>query len=137
MKKRTMKMLLVAEFMVIVLLFLWIFLYFYVRLNFDKVELLHETSPGGDFVLDIEETFKPVFSIYPTQIRVRLYSSEYTYPGKRSYAVMFYTEVATGDGTVHYEIEWLEDGVLVILSGKDPQYYILPFTTLEDYRKLL
>lgn len=137
MKKRTMKMLLVAEFMVIVLLFLWIFWYVYVGLNSDNVELLHETSPDGDYVLDIEETIEPFFSIDPAQIRVRLYSSEYTYPGKRSYAVMFYTEVATRDRTVHYEIEWLEDGVLVILSGKEPHYYILPFKTLEDYRKLL
>ena len=130
-------MLLVAEFMVIVLLFLWIFLYFYVGLNSDNVELLHETSPDGDYELDIVETIEPFFSIYPAQITVRLYSSEYTYPAKRSYAVRFYTEVATGGGTVHYEIEWLEDGVLVILSGKKTQYYILPFKTQEDSRKLL
>ena len=53
MKTGTMKMLLVAGFVVIVLLLLWIFCYAYVGLNSDNVELLHETSPGGDYVLDI------------------------------------------------------------------------------------
>ncbi|MDE6924719.1 MAG: hypothetical protein K2O97_11965 [Acetatifactor sp.] len=129
MKRRTLKMLLVAEFIVIVLLFLWIF--WYIGYNFDNVELLCETSPDGDYVLRIEETSKPVFSLYPAQIRVNLYSHIH------SYAVLFDTKVATGDGTVHYEIEWLEDGVLIILSGKESHYYILPFKTLEDSRKLL
>lgn len=129
MKRKTLKMLLVTEFMVILLLFLWIF--WYIRYNSDNMELLHETSPDGDYVLRIEKPSKPVFSLYPAHIRVNLYSHEH------SYAVVFHTEVATGDGTVHYGIEWLDDGVLIILSGKESYYYILPFKTLEDSRKLL
>ncbi len=129
MKRKTLKMLLVAEFMVLVLLFLWIF--WDIKYNSDRVELLRETSPDGDYVLIIGEIGEPVFPIYPAHIRVNLYNHEH------SYAVVFHTEVATGDGTVHYGIEWLKDGVLIILSGKESHYYILPFKALEDSRKLL
>lgn len=129
MERTTLKRLLTAEFTVIALLFLWIV--WDIKYNSDRVELLREASPDGGYVITIGEIGKPVLPIYPTHIRVNLYSHEH------SYAVVFRTDVATKDGTVDYGIEWLEDGVLVILSGEKTQYYILPFKTQEDSRKLL
>jgi len=129
MQKRTMKRLLIIEFMIIVLLLMYIF--WEIKYNTDNVELLHEISPDGDYVLIIEEFGKPVFPFYPALIKVIFYSHE------QSYSVVFNVDVVTRDGTVQYGIEWLEDGVRIILSGKESHYYILPFKTLEDSRKLL
>lgn len=44
------------------------------------------------------------------------------------------TYVANDGARGEYEIEWLDDGVQIILSGEEQPtaYYILPYKTLEE-----
>lgn len=42
------------------------------------------------------------------------------------YVVDFFAGIHTGGETADYKIEWLEDGVQIILSGVESHYYILP-----------
>lgn len=133
MKKRIMERLLLVEFIIIVLLLLWIS--WYLIFNSDKVELLHEISPDGNYVLIIEEQGKPFFFLYPDCIKVYLH--ENTDDIRNRYSVTIQMGIVTGGSTARYEIEWMEDGVQIILSGKESHYYILPFKTLEDAGKLL
>lgn len=139
MKIRTMKILLVVQLVVIVLIVKGIIpdVVRGIIPNGDvknKTGLLREISPDGNYVLTIEERGKPVFFFYPDCIRV--YLRENT-TSVRRYAVMFHVDIVTGGSTARYEIEWMEDGVQIILSGKESHYYILPFKTLEDAGKLL
>lgn len=44
------------------------------------------------------------------------------------------TYVANDGARGEYEIEWLDDGVQIVLSGEEQPtaYYILPYKTLEE-----
>jgi len=124
MKERTMKTLLIIQLMVIVLIVKWIIP------NGDeknKTELLREISPDGDYVLLIEELGTAVFTY--DCIKVTLYENSNS---PEYYSASFWVDVHTGGGNAHYGIEWLEDGVQVILSGSESDYYILPFQTSGD-----
>ena len=132
MKTRTMKILLTIQSLVIILLLIWIF--FEVKNSNNKTELLREISPDEDYVLLIEELGKPTFFLFSiNRIKVTLHENN----SNKHYVATFRVDVLTQKGTIHYAIEWLEDGVQIILSGAESYYYILPFKTLEDSRTLL
>ena len=50
------------------------------------------------------------------------------------YCASFKADVANDGARGEYEIEWLDDGVQIILSGEEQPtaYYILPYKTLEE-----
>lgn len=50
------------------------------------------------------------------------------------YRASFKADVANDGERGEYEIEWLDDGVQIILSGEEQPtaYYILPYKTLEE-----
>ena len=125
MKTRTMKILLIIQFLVIILLLMWIFSD---EDGNNKTELLREVSPNGDYVLLIEELGTPTF-FSEDRIKVTLYENNNSH---EHYSAMFHVDILTGEGTAHYGIEWLEYGVQIILSGAESHYYILPFKTLDD-----
>ena len=128
MKPRTMKILLVVQFVAIVLIVKWIIpdgngsKY--------KIELRREISPNGDYILLIEE--RPDMSISRSMkcVEVTLYENNNRH---ERYSATFDVNFFLGYGNGDYGIEWLEDGVQVIISGSDSRYYILPFHTLEDF----
>ena len=128
MKPRILKTLLIIEFVIIVLIFMWIF--FLIKDGKKETELLREISPDGNYELVIEEWGKPTFFLFPID-RIEVYLRENTYNQER-YVATFRVNVRTGGGVAGYKIEWLENGVQIILSGVENHYYILPFKTLED-----
>lgn len=130
MKTRTLIILFIIESVVMVRLFMWTF--GEGKDGNNKTELLREISPDGDYVLLIEELGKPVlYSKYyaSDRIKVTLYENN----SHENYCESFRVEISTCGDTAQYEIEWLEDGVKIVLSGfESDYYYILPFKTSED-----
>lgn len=98
----------------------------------NKTELLREISPDGNYVLRIDELGEPNSFYKIDYIQVTLYENDNSY----HYYADFIADVSTNGGHAKYEIEWLEDGVQIVLTGHMSQYYILPFKTLEDSDKL-
>lgn len=131
MKTRTLKILLMIQSVVLVLILTWLFVK--IKDANKETELLHEISPDGNYELLIEELGKPTFFLFPID-RIRVYLYENTNNQER-YVVTFRVDVRTEGGTADYNIEWLEDGVQIILSGVEYHYYILPFKTLEDSKR--
>ena len=131
MKTRTLKILLMIQSVVLVLILTWLFVK--IKDANKETELLREISPDGDYELLIEELGKPTFFLFPID-RIRVYLYENTNNQER-YVVTFRVDVRTEGGTADYNIEWLEDGVQIILSGVESNYYILPFKTLEDSKR--
>lgn len=127
MKPRTMKILLVVQFVAIVLIVKWIIPDG--NGSSHKTELLREISPNGDYILLIEELPMPV-SLSMKSVEVTLYENNNSH---ERYSATFDVNFFLGYGNGDYGIEWLEDGVQVIISGSDSRYYILPFVTLEDF----
>lgn len=128
MKIRTMKIILIIQFAVIALILMWIFLD--VKDGNNKTELLREISPDGKYVLLIEQLGKPGFYAID-RIKVTLYENN----TQEHYGATFRVDISTGGGSAKYEIQWLEYGVQIILSGARSEYYILPFKTLEDSKR--
>lgn len=125
MKTRTMTILIFVQLVITVLLLKWI-----IPDDNDsgsKTELLREISPDGDYVLLIERDVPMSESI--ESVEVTLY--ENTNNDER-YSASFEAEILKGKKNADYKIEWLEEGVQVILSGVISDYYILPFKTLEN-----
>ena len=89
----------------------------------NKTQRLREISPDGNYILLIEEIGKPIFAQID-HIKVTLY--EYNNSHEHIIAT-FHAEISTGEGTAHCQIEWLEDGVQIMLIGSQTHYYILPF----------
>ena len=127
MKTGTMRILFVIQLVVIILIGKWIAPSGYGK---NSKELLRETSPDSGYVLLIEEVGESTFSTYYT-IEVTLYENSNS---PECYSASFRDDVHTGGGSVHYGIEWLEDGVQVILSGTESDYFILPFKTSVESR---
>ena len=128
MKVRTLKILLIIQFVVIVLILMWIF--GDVKDGNNETELLREISPDGNYVLLIEKLGNPGFFAVD-RIKVKMYENN----TQEHYGVTFRVDISTGGGSAKYEIEWLEYGVQIILSGARSEYYILPFKTLEDSKR--
>ena len=131
MKTRTLKILLMIQSVILILIFTWIF--FQIKDAKKETELLREISPDGNYEFLIKELGKPTFFLFPID-RFRVYLYENT-NNKEHYVVSFRVDVRTGGGVADYKIEWLEDGVQIVLSGLESHYYILPFKTLEDSKR--
>lgn len=127
MKPRTMKILLVVQFVAIVLIVKWIIPDGNGGNN--KTELFREISPKGDYILLIEELPNMFISPSTKRVEVTLYENNNRH---EHYSATFDVDFFIGNRNADYGIEWLEDGVQIILSGVESRYYILPFKTLED-----
>ena len=133
MKTRTLKILLMIQSMVLVLILTWIF--FKIKNANKETELLREISPDGNYELLIKELGKPTLILFPIDyISVYLYENT---NNQERYVVNYFVDIRTGGGMADYKIEWLEDGVQIVLSGLESHYYILPFKTLEDSKRHL
>ena len=130
--KKTLKILLIIEFVIIMLIFMWIF--YELTAGIKGTELLREISPDGNYELVIEERGKPTFILFPID-HIEVYLREKNTNYRERYVVTFFVVVRTGGGVADYKIEWLEDGVQIVLSGLESHYYILPFKTLEDSKR--
>lgn len=133
MKTRTLKILLVIEFAVIVFT-LWCLFSGFGESNIGN-ELLRELSPDGDYELHIEgKTVPNGLSSAFNHFKVTLYENNTPNP----YIVWFYTDFSVPGGPPRYAIEWMKDGVQIVLYGRFRSYvYILPFKTAEDKDRLL
>lgn len=127
MKTGTMRILFVIQLVVIILIVKWIMPGGYGK---NSTELLRETSPDSGYVLLIEELRESTLS-KGYVIEVTLYENGNS---PECYSASFWADVHTGGGSVHYGVEWLEDGVQVILSGTESYYFILPFKTSVESR---
>lgn len=127
MKTGTMRILFVIQLVLILLIGKWISPGGYDK---DSTELLRETSPDGRYVLLIEEFGESVLS-KSYIIEVTLYENNNSF---ECYSTSFQVDVHTGGGSVHCGIEWLDDGVQIILSGSESDYFILPFKTSVESR---
>ena len=126
MKTRILKTMLIFETMVIILIFVWIF--FDVATGNNRTEVLREISPGGGYVLLIQELGEPSSFYAIDRLKVTLYENS----SHEHYYAEFRVDVSTGGGPAEFDIEWMEDGVQIVLYGNKAQYYFLPFKTFED-----
>ena len=94
-----------------------------------------EESPDGKYTLKIDEIGTPDFSFGNSHLEITLFEMlpEDERPGLY-YRASFKADVANDGARGEYEIEWLDDGVQIILSGEEQPtaYYILPYKTLEE-----
>lgn len=101
----------------------------------EETELFRESSPDGGYTLLITEVGEPGFPFGCDRLEVTLFEvvPEGETP-RRYYRASFMADVANDGARGIYQIEWLEDGVQVALSGQEQptSYYILPFRTLEE-----
>lgn len=101
---------------------LWI-LYQIVNAKHTTVQF-QEASPDGSYTLCIEELGKPTPILYPLdRIRIRFYENN----AEECYSIMFSVNVHTNGNKADCDMEWLDDGVQIVLSGTKSQYYVLPF----------
>lgn len=120
MKTKTLKILLIVESVVMILLLWWF--YSEITDSNNRIVLLRENSPDGDYELIIQEIGKPRF-FYPVD-RIQVTLSDNNNPG---HYTAFRVDISTGGDFAKYEIEWMEDGVQIVLSGDKFLFYILPF----------
>jgi len=127
MKQRILKILLLIETLIIASAVLWTCFTF---VNSKKTELLRETSPDGNYLLIIQELGTPDWPFGADHLIVSLYEQN-TEP---RYRVSFQADVSNDGCMADYEIEWLEEGVQIVLIGSEQPtaYYVLPFKTLNE-----
>lgn len=126
--KKILKWMIAGESIVIALLLLWI-LYQIVNSKHTTMQF-QDVSPDGGYTLCIEELGKPTPVLYPLdRIRIRFREND---EKEERYNVVFYVNVPTKGNKADCNVEWLDDGVRIILSGTESQYYVLPFVTLGE-----
>ena len=123
----------IAETLILLILVL-IGLFRYIT-EVKRTELFKEVSPDGNYTLLIQEIGKPDFPFGSDHIRVYLSekrSKDDRY--KPYYHTEFNVDIPTDGTQAGYRVEWIEDGVQVVLLGvkKTEAYYILPFKTLKE-----
>lgn len=100
-----------------------------------QTEIFREESPDGKYTLKIDEIGTPDFPFGNSYLEITLFEMppEDERPGLY-YCASFKADVANDGARGEYEIEWLNDGVQIILSGEEQPtaYYILPYKTLEE-----
>lgn len=100
-----------------------------------QTEIFREESPDGKYTLKIDEIGTPDFPFGNSHLEITLFEMppEDERPGLY-YCASFKADVANDGARGEYEIEWLNDGVQIILSGEEQPtaYYILPYKTLEE-----
>lgn len=127
MKSWAFKILLSIETLIIVL---EVLLFCFALITNGKTALLWETSPDGDYLLIIQELGEPGWPFGDDTLRISLYGSKSVH----FYRVSLDADVANNGMQASFEVEWLEDGVQIVLMGceQPAAYYILPFKTLPD-----
>ena len=127
MKTKTLKILLVVEFVITVFV-LYILLSAFRERGLGD-ELFREFSPDGKYELVIEGKTAPnglnsAFYLF----KEKLYENKAENP----YIVWFRAQISAPGGPPIYEVEWIEGGVRIGLYGYGNYDYILPFKTAED-----
>lgn len=133
MKTRIVRIALVSETVVLLILLL-VGLFRYVT-EVKRTELFNETSPDGNYTLLIQEIGEPDFPFGSDHIRVYLSEKRSKdNPYKPYYRTEFNVDIPADGTQAGYRVEWLEDGVQVVLRGVrgSEAYYILPFKTIEE-----
>ena len=129
MKTKTLKILLVVEFVITVFV-LYILLSAFRERGLGD-ELFREFSPDGKYELVIEGKTAPngLYSAV-SFFKVKLCENKAENP----YIVWFRAQISDEGGPPKYEAEWMEDGVRINLYGRRlvSYEYILPFKTAED-----
>jgi len=127
MKKRALKFICLIETIFIILVILYECFAF---MNSKETEILRETSPNGDYVLCISEIGTPDWPFGKDHLFIMFYEND----NLENYRISFSADVANNGCKASYEIEWLEEGVLIALKGSEQPtaYYILPFKTLNE-----
>lgn len=127
MKTKTLKILLVVEFVITVFV-LYILLSAFREGGLGD-ELFREFSPDGKYELVIEGKTAPngLYSAV-SFFKVKLCENKAENP----YIVWFRAQISASGGPPVYEIEWIEDGVRIGLYGYQTYDYILLFKTAED-----
>ena len=121
--RKILKRIIVGESIVIAMLLLWI-IYQTVNAKHTTVQF-QEASPDGNYTLCIEKLGKPTYILHPLdRIRIRFYENE---AKEERYSIMFYVNVHTNGNKADCNVEWLDDGAQIVLSGTESQYYVLPF----------
>lgn len=89
-------------------------------------QLLKETSPNQRYTIEITELGEPEWPFGPDKLQVSLYENGC---GKEGYQVAFDALVANDGCEAGYEVEWMDDGVQIVLTGSEQPdaYYFLPF----------
>lgn len=130
--RKILKWMIAGESIVISMLLLWI-LYQIVNAKHTTVQF-QEASPDGSYVLCIEELGSPTPVLYPMdRIRIRFRESdEKEECHSVTHSVTFRVNVPTKGDKADCNVEWLDDGVRIVLSGTESQYYVLPFVTLGE-----
>ncbi len=127
MKSKVLKTAFCIETIIIIVFIIWFS--FSIRVE-NTTELLRETSPNGDYVIVINEKGEPDWPFGADHIEVRLFENT----GGDGYRISFEADVHSDGGHAGYKVEWLDDSVQIVLSGKEQPtaYYILPFKTMND-----
>ena len=99
-------------------------------LHSQKTVLCRDISPDGKYCVLIEENGLPDWPFGSDHLSIALYENS----DDHRYSVRFDADVATDGCQADYEVEWLEEGAQIALTGSDQpvSYYILPFRTLEE-----
>ncbi len=132
MKKRIIPVLHAIEILILLLVML-IGCYVFVT-KYKATELCRESSPDEKFFVLVQEIGEPGFPFGSDRIEVTLFEKRSEeYPFKPFYMVSFTADIPTDGTKAGYRVEWLDDGVQVVLRGEKGReyYYILPFKTIE------
>lgn len=122
MKNKVLKVLVLIATLLIVLVVL--FGYFVINKG-KKKELFRENSPNGDYVLCISELGTPDWPFGKDHLYIMFYEKD----NVANYRISFSADVANDGIQAGYQVEWIDEGVLIVLKGSEQPnaYYILPF----------
>ena len=109
MKAHILKALLILETLFITAIMVCFFITLKVN---EKTELVREVSPGGEYLLIIEELGMPEWPFGSDHLRIFLYGTD-----KNSYNASFDEAVANNGSHAGYEVRWEQDSVQFVLSG--------------------
>lgn len=122
MKNMILKVIVLIETLVLILCILYVFL---AIIRSGKTELLRETSPNGEYILTITEIGLPDWPFGKDHLAINFFDKD----DFATYRISFSSDVANDGCKAGYEVEWLEEGVLIMLKGSEQPtaYFILPY----------
>ena len=121
-KRRGLLLCLTIETIALLLVICCVILQFFLK---RPRELLREMSPNQEYLLVITELGEPKSLYGPDSLRVSMRNVD----KNSNYALEFETDVYNDGGEASYEVEWMDDGVQIVLIGSEQPdaYYFLPF----------
>lgn len=126
--RKILKTILIMEYLVLAIIVVWIL---YQVINAKHATLLfQETSSDGEYTLCIERLGHPTPILLPLD-RIRIRFCENWGAGD-GYNASFQVDVPTKGTAADYQVEWIDGGVKIVLLGKEPHYYILPFMSTKN-----